>query len=288
MHIPVLLKESIEKLNVTPDGTYVDGTLGEGGHSKKILSLLDNRGTLLSIEKDAEAIEHVRQNIDARQYSGNWIIVHDTFANLENILRGNGVEKIDGLLLDLGMSSRQIDEEKRGFSYQKDEQELDMRMNLATAVKARDLLAALNQQELEKLFRTYGEERQARKIARLIKEHIEKGGVIETVGQLKEIIYKALPIYSQAGKEPARRVFQALRIAVNDELNELREVITTAKKLVRPGGRIVIISFHSLEDRIIKEEFGSENSKNLIEPSEEEKRSNPRSRSAKLRWMSRH
>lgn len=285
MHIPVLLQESIEKLDVKKNGIYVDGTLGEAGHSKKILSLLDKNGTLLSIDKDTEAIEYVRSTTKEHEYKAKWIIEQGSFADLKKLLIKNRIEELDGIILDLGLSSRQIDQEQRGFSYKEDEQELDMRMDQTKAVKAKDLLMVLSEQELAKLFAKYGEERSAKKIAKLIKIEQEKGNKIEKVGQLRKIIYKALPIYSQHGKDPARRVFQALRIAVNDELNELKEVIATAKKVVKTGGSIVIISFHSLEDKIVKEEFGKESIKNLIEPTEEEIARNPRSKSAKMRWM---
>lgn len=291
MHTPVLLKEAIEKLDIKADGIYFDGTLGEAGHSYEILKRLNKKGILISTDKDIHAIEFVKSSLKYKNYLAieeksrpNWIIINDNFANIEKFLREQNIARLDGIILDLGLSSRQIDIEEKGFSYKALDQDLDMRMDESTGVKAKDLLVVLNESELEKLFKTYGDEMHSRRIAKEIKKSINSGEKIETVGDLKEIIYKALPINSKGKKDPSRRIFQALRIAVNDELNDLKEIIKKSDKLLKEDGKIVIISFHSLEDRVVKEALGKDNKNNYLEPTEEEKLENPRSSSAKLRW----
>lgn len=296
-HKPVLLKQTIESLQIKPDGFYIDCTLGEGGHSIEILKRLSSKGFLLSIDQDQNAIEFVKNFYPEKIKSKNWIIANENFSKLDTILDNirenkskkddNAHEKLrkaDGIIADLGLSSRQIEIENRGFSYHEDNQPLDMRMDKRLSVTARDLLYGLNQSELEKLFRTYGEEKYAKSIASQIKQKIEADG-LETVGDLVKIIYKALPSKNLAAqkKHPARRVFQAVRIAVNDELNSLKELLEAAKKNLKSGGKLIIITFHSLEEKVVRSFLKRENvdSYKIIVPEDEELRDNPRASSAK-------
>jgi 16S rRNA (cytosine1402-N4)-methyltransferase len=288
IHIPVLLDESIEALNVKPNGFYIDCTLGDGGHSNKILSQLSSQGLLLSIDQDQNAIDFVKSYYEI---SDNWIIKKGNFANIKTIVKGLEAEKeVNGVLMDIGLSSRQLEQsEGRGFSYQEKDEPLDMRMDQELGVTALDLLKVLEVHELTKLFKVYGEERFAKPIAKAIKEDISE---INTVGDLTSLIYNVVPV-AQSNKNPSRRVFQALRIAVNDELNSLKEGLDNAFEILTTGGRIVVISFHSLEDRIVKECFNEkEESKQgklvnekPITATEEEIDRNPRSSSAKLRVL---
>ncbi|KUK76963.1 MAG: S-adenosyl-methyltransferase MraW [candidate division WS6 bacterium 34_10] len=288
IHIPVLLDESIEALNVKPDGFYIDCTLGDGGHSNKILSQLSSQGLLLSIDQDQNAIDFVKSYYDIPE---NWIIEKGNFANIKEILaRLNTDKEVSGILMDIGLSSRQLEEsEGRGFSYKEEDEPLDMRMDQELGVNALDLLKVLKVHELTKLFKVYGEERFAKPIAKAIKEDISE---INTVGDLTSLIYNVVPV-AQSNKNPSRRVFQALRIAVNDELNSLKEGLDNAFEILTTGGRIAVISFHSLEDRIVKDYFNEkEESKHgklvnekPITATEEEINRNPRSSSAKLRVL---
>ncbi len=288
IHIPVLLDESIEALNVKLDGFYIDCTLGDGSHSNKILSQLSSQGLLLSIDQDQNAIDFVKSYYDI---PNNWIIKKGNFANLKQIVKSLEVNKeADGVLMDIGLSSRQLEEsEGRGFSYQKENEPLDMRMDQELSVTALDLLKVLKEHELTKLFKVYGEERYAKPIAKAIKEDISE---INTVGDLTSLIYNVVPV-AKSNKNPSRRVFQALRIAVNDELNSLKEGLDNAFEILTTGGRIAVISFHSLEDRIVKEFFNEkEKSKQgklvnqkPITAKKEEIEKNPRSSSAKLRVL---
>lgn len=288
IHIPVLLDESIEALNVKPDGFYIDCTLGDGGHSNKILSQLSSQGLLLSIDQDQNAIDFVKSYYDIPE---NWIIEKGNFANIKEILaRLNTDKEVNGILMDIGLSSRQLEEsEGRGFSYKEEDEPLDMRMDQELGVTALDLLKVLKVHELTKLFKVYGEERFAKPIAKAIKEDISE---INTVGDLTSLIYNVVPV-AQSNKNPSRRVFQALRIAVNDELNSLKEGLDNAFEILTTGGRIAVISFHSLEDRIVKDYFNEkEESKQgklvnekPITATEEEINRNPRSSSAKLRVL---
>jgi 16S rRNA (cytosine1402-N4)-methyltransferase len=288
IHVPVLLEESIKALNVKPNGFYIDCTLGDGGHSYKMLSRLSSQGLLLSIDRDQNAIDFVKEYYDIPT---NWKLVNSNFSKIEEALKELGIDrKPDGVLMDLGLSSRQLEDSKeRGFSYQEDSEPLDMRMDSKLAVSALDLLKVLNTHELTKLFKVYGEERYAKPIAAAIKEDISE---IKTVGDLTSLIYNVVPV-AKNNKNPSRRVFQALRIAVNDELNSLKEGLDSAFKILSTNGRLVVISFHSLEDRIVKEFFnkiedeekGKILSKGPIQPAEEELERNPRSSSSKLRIL---
>jgi 16S rRNA (cytosine1402-N4)-methyltransferase len=286
IHRPVLLKEVIEGLNIKPSAFYIDCTLGDGSHSNKILSQLSSQGLLLSIDQDQHSIDFVKKYYEIPT---NWLIVNDNFVNINKIVNTLETErKPSGILMDLGISSRQIEEENgRGFSFQEKEQPLDMRMDSTLQVTALDLLKVLNEYELVKLFKTYGEEKHAKAIAKGIKENISE---ILTVGDLTSLIYNVVPV-AKSNKDPSRRVFQALRIAVNDELNTLKDGLDNAFEVLNTDGRLVIISFHSLEDRIVKKfiinKEKSNRGENVTEkpilPTEDEIKRNPRSSSAKLR-----
>lgn len=284
-HTPVLLQESIAGLNIKTNGTYIDCTLGEAGHSFEIYSKLSTEGFLISIDRDDSALEYVNETYRKELEKGNWKLVKGNFASTIKTLN----VKADGILMDLGLSSRQIDIPERGFTYMADWAPLDMRMDKDLAVTASDLLKVLTERELELLFRKYGEERFARKIAKEIKKRTD----IENVGDLTSLIYKVVPATSRKDSHhPARRVFQALRIAVNDELNSLKEGLDEAFEILQPKGRLCVITFHSLEDRIAKEFFKLKTEENkaltvgeVIVPTEKELELNPRSRSAKLRVL---
>ena len=287
IHLPVLLKETLEYLNITPEGFYVDCTLGDGGHSFEIFKKLTPKGLLLSIDQDQHAIDFVK-GYYKEEIGNNWHIKKSNFSKIENLLKEYD-RKPDGILMDLGLSSRQLEESyNRGFSYLEENEPLDMRMDEELGVKAKDLLVVLTEKDLTLLFLKYGEEKFARKIAKAIKQNITD---INTVGDLTRLVYRVVPAAHQSSKNPSRRVFQALRIAVNDELNSLKEGLDSSFKLLNSKGRICVISFHSLEDRIVKEYFNklAESGqglllfKEIIAPTDEEVRINPRSASAKLR-----
>lgn len=284
-HIPVMLEEVIEKLKIKADGFYIDCTLGEGGHSYEILKQLGENGLLLSIDQDQEAIDFVKSFYPEANDDAKWTIVHGNFADITKLVEKVG-RKADGILMDLGMSSRQLDVEDRGFSYLEENQELDMRMDKELGVKAKDLINGLTEKELVKLFFKYGEERSAGRIASQIKKALLRAP-IETVGDLIKIVYKSVPgAIANGPKHPARRIFQALRIAVNDELNSLEKGLVDSYEMLAPKGRLVVLTFHSLEDRIVKNFFeknGVEVTKAPLVPRFEEILNNKRAHSAKLR-----
>ena len=290
IHVPVLLKESIESLNIKPDGFYIDCTLGDGGHSIEILKNLSNKGLLLSIDCDQNAIDFVKEYYkDELLKRNNWIIKKGNFKDIQELTKEID-RKPNAILMDLGISSRQIEESKeRGFSYMEDDEPLDMRMNQSLNVTAKDLLNALSEKELSTIFKKYGEERYSNLIAKNIKKNISD---INTVGDLTRLIYKVMPAVN-IKKNPSRRVFQALRIVVNDELNSLKIALDRSFEILQKEGRLSVISFHSLEDRIIKnyylEKQGSGEGEMLfgshIAPTDDEKKHNPRSASAKLRTI---
>ena len=280
-HKPVLLQESLENLNIKPNGDYVDCTLGEGGHSIEILKKLSGKGSLLSIDRDQDAIDFVKNNYKEEiEKHKNWKIKKANFKNINEILD----KKVDGILMDLGLSSRQLEASKRGFSYLEGSQDLDMRMDEELSAKAIDILNFYDEKTLAKIFKEFGEERNAKRIAKFIKENI---GEIKTVQDLNNVISRAVPAaFADKHKHPSRRVFQALRIAVNDELGNLREGLENSFNVLKKDGRIVVISFHSLEDRIVKKFFKEKGEKSeIIVPTEEEIKENPRSRSAKMRVL---
>ncbi len=292
IHIPVLVKESINSLSIVPDGFYIDGTLGDGGHSIEILKNLSPKGLLISIDQDQYAIDFVLDFYKKYQ-TENWIITKSNFANIDMVVKKISPERSpNGILLDIGLSSRQLEEShNRGFSYQKEDEPLDMRMSNELGVTAKDLLIALSEKELSQLFWKYGEERYSKRISREIKKNISN---INTVGDLTRLIYKAVPAADKSiNKNPSRRVFQALRIVVNDELGSLEKGLDNSFKVLNQNGRLSVITFHSLEDRIVKNYFidksrsgeGRMLFQKYIAPTDDEKRKNPRSASAKLRTL---
>lgn len=251
-HIPVLLEEIIDILNPQNGDIFVDCTLGGGGHSKEIVKRIIPQGHLIGIDQDANALAAAQANLI--DYLDNVTFVHSNYENLENILTEYSPEGIDGILFDLGVSSHQLDEGERGFSYMQDAP-LDMRMDRKSTFTAKELINTYSAEDLERIFKDYGEERWAKRIVQFIVE-ARKEGPIETTGQLVDIIKKAIPAGARReGPHPAKRTFQAIRIEVNRELEVLEKTIDTAVKFLKPGGRIGIISFHSLEDRIVKEKF---------------------------------
>ncbi len=293
IHIPVLLNETIDSLAIKEDGFYIDGTLGDGGHSFEILKRLSPKGLLISIDQDQHAIDFVKEYYK-ESIPENWIIVKSNFSKIDKIVKDFGKgRQPDGILLDIGLSSRQLEEShNRGFSYQEEKEPLDMRMDKELGVTAKDLLNALSEKELARIFWIYGEERYAQRIAKEIKKDISN---INTVGDLTRLIYKAVPAADKSTitKNPSRRVFQALRIVVNDELGSLETGLDKSFEILNKNGRLSVITFHSLEDRKVKN-FNLEKSRSgegsllfskHIAPTDEEKISNPRSASAKLRTL---
>ncbi|MGE5633007.1 MAG: 16S rRNA (cytosine(1402)-N(4))-methyltransferase RsmH [Caulobacteraceae bacterium] len=251
-HIPVLLNETMEYLSPKPGGIYVDGTLGGAGHSEEILKRITPEGKLIGIDQDENALRAAKERL--KHFEGNVIIVHDNFRNIRSIVQTNGFEKVDGILLDIGVSSHQLDEEERGFSYMNDGP-LDMRMDRSAKYDASDLVNGASEQELSRIIKEYGEEKWAARIAKFIVEERKKDRIDSTL-KLVEIIKKAIPAAARReGGHPAKRTFQALRIAVNDELNVLESAVKDAIDILKPGGRIAVITFHSLEDRIVKTLF---------------------------------
>lgn len=299
-HKPVLLEETIDALNIKPDGIYVDGTAGGGGHSSEILKRLSPNGRLISIDQDPDAIEAVTERL--KDYK-NSIICKGNFSDVVSIVKSLGIESIDGIMLDIGVSSRQLDTPERGFSFHYDAP-LDMRMSQSGA-SAYDLVNQLSYEQLVKIISRYGEERFAKQITRAIIREREKQPIATTL-QLAEIIKAAVPAAKRREGHPARQTFQALRIAVNGELDRLEEGLQGGFELLKPGGRMAVITFHSLEDRIVKKAMakwctgctcpkdfpvcvcGNKPKAELAlrkpaEASEKELSENPRARSARLR-----
>jgi 16S rRNA (cytosine1402-N4)-methyltransferase len=298
-HIPVLGERSVEVLLTRTDGVYVDGTLGGGGHSALLLSRLNRDGRILGIDQDAEAISFSNERF---RNDERMIVVKNNVVHLRPILQFHRIDRIDGILLDLGMSSRQIDHAGRGFSFQHDGP-LDMRMDTDTPHTAADLLMHATRDELARIFRVYGEERFSGRIAAAIVDARQRGA-IERTSQLREIIARCIPP-PHASKTMAR-IFQSLRIAVNRELDVLEETLAAAHELLAVGGRMAVISYHSLEDRIVKQYLRARAvscvcpprtpvcvcgtiptmkvlTHKAIQPDEDEIRRNPRARSARLR-----
>ena len=250
-HVSVMLEETVQGLVTDPDGTYVDCTLGGGGHSHRITELLSDKGRLIGIDQDEAAIKAATARLADAKCRVD--IVHSNFRHLEKVLEEQGADRVDGVVFDLGVSSHQIDTAERGFSYMQDAP-LDMRMDPEAAFSAYDVVNTYSEKDLDRIFHDYGEERWGRRIAQfIVKEREAKP--IETTGELVDIICKAVPkaVRQAAGGHPAKRIFQAIRIEVNDELGILAETFRTAVRHLKPGGRIAIITFHSLEDRIAKQ-----------------------------------
>ncbi len=261
-HQSVLLKEAVEALTIKADGLYLDVTFGRGGHSRAILEQLGERGTLLAIDRDPEAITFAKKTFGQDR---RFIIVHNAFANLKAIIAAKSLlGKVDGILMDFGVSSPQLDKAERGFSFLRNGA-LDMRMDTSTGISAKDWLAEADEKEIAKVLWQYGEERFSRRIARAIVNN-RQSRPIETTHQLADIIVAAVP-KKDKHKHPATRSFQAIRIAINDELKEIEMVLDAAIEVLSPGGRLVVISFHSLEDRIVKR-FIRDNTRGIKVPRE--------------------
>ena len=298
-HVPVLLNETLEALNINENGVYIDATAGGGGHSEAILKKL-KKGKLISIDQDPDAIKALKGKLS--RYNSS-IVVESNFSKMDEIIKNLNIEKVDGILMDLGVSSHQLDTRERGFSYHK-EAFLDMRMN-KTGVSAYDLVNNLSWQDLAKIIYAYGEEKFARKIALAI-DDVRKDCAVTTTTQLVQIIKDAVPAFAKREKHPAKKVFQALRIEVNDELNVLKKGLDLGLSILKSGGYMAIITFHSLEDKIVKKKMSSWNqgcicpsdfpictcgkkplvkiiNKKYLKLSREETELNRRSRSAKLR-----
>lgn len=307
-HIPVLLDEVLTYLDLKQGGTYVDCTLGGGGHSLEIIKRIQPGGRVIGIDQDPNALEAAREQL--APFRENVTFVQSNFYRLKEIIAGLETGFVDGVLFDLGVSSYQLDEGERGFSYMNDAP-LDMRMNPDDPVTAEQLVNELSEDELTKIIRDYGEERWAKRIARFITGR-RKDRLIHTTGELVEIIKNAIPAGARReGPHPAKRTFQALRIAVNDELNKFAGTLRESIDILKPGGRVCVISFHSLEDRITKEVFRELagrcvcppefpvcvcDKRSLVRvltgkpvlPGQQEIERNPRARSAKLRAVEKH
>ena len=301
-HIPVLLEECIEGLRIKPDGIYIDGTLGRGGHTRAIAEKLTT-GRIIAIDRDSEAIEEARPQLS--EYADKITFVHGNFGVLSEILIENNVSAADGMLFDLGVSSPQLDKAERGFSYMQDAA-LDMRMDRGEELTAFDIVNTWREDRLRKILFDYGEERYAREIVRAIIRNRERTA-IKTTFELNQIILESIPPKARREKQhPSKRTFQALRIAVNDELRAVAEMLESAPDKLSPGGRICVISFQSLEDRLVKNAFASRVNgcvcprdipvcacgfvptlklitRKPIVSSASEENANPRARSAKLR-----
>ena len=301
-HVSVLLEECLEALNIKPDGIYVDGTLGGAGHSSRIAERLTT-GRLIGIDRDPVALQAAGKRLEP--YKNNVTLVHSNFCQIAQVLREQNISGVDGILLDLGVSSPQLDDAQRGFSYMADAP-LDMRMNGQDALTARQVVNTWPREELRRILYTYGEERYAPQIASAICRRREEKP-IETTLELVDVIRSAMPPAALREKQhPAKRSFQAIRIAVNDELGSVETVMAEAIPLLNPGGRLAVITFHSLEDRIVKTAMAEAAkgctcppsfpvcvcgkkphvkliSRKPITASNEELEQNPRSRSAKLR-----
>lgn len=306
-HKSVLLDETINGLNIKPDGIYVDGTLGGGGHAYEVCTRLGTKGSIIGIDQDAAAIEAADARL--KDFGEKVTIVRSNYCDMKSRLHELGIDKVDGIILDLGVSSYQLDTAERGFSYREDAP-LDMRMDTRQKMTARDIVNDYSEMDLYRVIRDYGEDKFAKNIAKHIVAQRGKDP-IETTGQLTEIIRGAIPMkYQKKSGHPAKRTFQAIRIELNRELEVLRDTLDDMIELLNPGGRLCIITFHSLEDRIVKSAFkknenpctcppdfpvcvcgnvskGSIVTRKPILPSEEEMEANSRSKSAKLRIFER-
>ena len=306
-HYSVMLNETIEQLNIRPDGIYVDGTLGGAGHSSEIAKRLTT-GRLIGIDQDADAIAAASERL--KDYKDKVTIVRSNYAQMKEVLHNLGIEKVDGILLDLGVSSFQLDTQERGFTYRSEDAPLDMRMDDRQKLTARDIVNEYSEMELFRIIRDYGEDRFAKNIAKHIVSAREQKP-IETTGELNAIIKGAIPMKVQVtGGHPSKRTYQAIRIELNHELDVLRDNLDDMIELLNDGGRCCIITFHSLEDRIVKSAFkknenpctcpsnfpvcvcgnksrGHVVTRKPILPSEKELEENSRSKSAKLRVFER-
>lgn len=307
VHKSVLLNETIDGLNIQPDGIYVDGTLGGGGHAYEVCRRLGDKGSIVGIDQDAAAIEAAGNRL--KDFGEKVTIVRSNYCDMKSKLHELGIDKVDGIVLDLGVSSYQLDTAERGFSYREDAP-LDMRMDTRQKMTARDIVNDYEEMELYRVIRDYGEDKFAKNIAKHIVA-ARKVKSIETTGELTEIIRASIPMkYQKKSGHPAKRTFQAIRIELNRELEVLKDSLDDMIDLLNPGGRLCIITFHSLEDRIVKSAFrknenpctcpsdfpvcvcgkvskGSILTRKPILPSEEEMEENSRAKSAKLRIFER-
>ena len=250
-HVPVMLNECLDGLNLKDNGIYVDGTIGGAGHSLQILART-KKAKLIGIDRDNEALNVCKQRLE--QYQNRTMLVHDNFKNIKEVLSNLEIDKIDGVLVDLGVSSYQLDNAERGFSFRYNAK-LDMRMNKEQKLSAFDVVNTYSQTQLKQIISDYGEERFASSIARHIVE-ARKNNTINTTGELKDIVLKSVPRYKgNDGSSNVQRTFQAIRIEVNAELTGLADFIKDAMEVLKPGGRLAILTFHSLEDRIVKHTF---------------------------------
>lgn len=306
-HKSVLLDETIKGLNIKPDGIYVDGTLGGGGHAYEVCRRLNNKGSFIGIDQDAAAIEAA--GIRLSDFGERVTIIRSNYCDMKSRLHEKGIDKVDGIVLDLGVSSYQLDTADRGFSYREDAP-LDMRMDQRSEMTARDIVNDYSEMDLYRVIRDYGEDKFAKNIARhIVRERAKRP--IETTGELTEVIRHAIPMkFQKKTGHPAKRTFQAIRIELNRELDVLRDSLDDMIDMLNPGGRLCIITFHSLEDRIVKSAFkknenpctcpsdfpvcvcgkvskGRVITRKPILPSEEEMEVNSRSKSAKLRIFER-
>ena len=306
-HKSVLLDETIEGLNIKPDGIYVDGTLGGGGHAYEVCRRLNNKGSFIGIDQDEAAIEAA--SIRLKDFGEKVTIVRSNYCDMKSRLHELGIDKVDGIMLDLGVSSYQLDTADRGFSYREDAP-LDMRMDQRSEMTARDIVNDYSEMDLYRVIRDYGEDKFAKNIARhIVRERAKRP--IETTGELTDVIRHAIPMkFQKKTGHPAKRTFQAIRIELNRELDVLRDSLDDMIDMLNPGGRLCIITFHSLEDRIVKSAFkknenpctcpsdfpvcvcgkvskGRVITRKPILPSEEEMEVNSRSKSAKLRIFER-
>ncbi len=308
-HYSVLLEETIDNLNIRPDGVYVDGTLGGGGHSYQICRRLTDGGRLIGIDQDKDAIAAAGERL--KEFEDRVTIVRSNYSNMKNVLQDLGIEKVDGIVLDLGVSSFQLDTPERGFTYRSEDAPLDMRMDDRQKLTAKDIVNEYSEAELFRIIRDYGEDRFAKNIAKHIVA-ARKDKPIETTGELNRIISGAIPMKVQAtGGHPSKRTYQAIRIELNHELDVLKDTLDDMIDLLNEDGRLCIITFHSLEDRIVKSNFkknenpctcpssfpvcvcgkkskGRVVTRKPILPSEEELEANSRSKSAKLRVFEKH
>lgn len=306
-HYSVMLEETIEELHIRPDGIYVDGTLGGGGHAYEVCKRLSDKGHFYGIDQDGAAIQAAGKRLS--EFGDKVTIIRSNYCRMKEELRSRGIEKVDGIVLDLGVSSHQLDEADRGFTYREDAA-LDMRMDQRQEKTARDIVNGYSEMDLYRVIRDYGEDKFAKNIAKHIVQTREKKP-IETTGELVEVIKAAIPMKVRMQKgHPAKQTFQAIRIELNQELDVLRDSLDDMIDMLRPGGRICIITFHSLEDRIVKTMFrknenpctcpshfpvcvcgkvskGKVVTRKPILPAEQELEENSRSKSAKLRVFER-
>ena len=308
-HKSVLLEETVDSLNIKPDGIYVDGTLGGGGHAFEVCSRLGEKGRLIGIDQDADAIRAASERLSV--FGDRVTVVRNNYVNIAEVLASLGIETVDGIYLDLGVSSYQLDTAERGFTYREEDAPLDMRMDQRGSETAADIVNTYSESELYRIIRDYGEDRFAKNIAKhIVKRRQEK--LFETAGELAETIRAAIPARVRAtGGHPAKRTFQAIRIELNHELDVLENSIDRMIDFLNPGGRLSIITFHSLEDRIVKNIFrknenpctcpkefpvcvcgkkpkGKVITRKPILPTKSEMEENPRAKSAKLRVFERH